>query len=182
MKVIKNMVTALSLKGEFARRRTKLYRIAYSWCHDPDLADDLVQDTMYKAMRSVDSLRDKTTIDTWMYRILYNCWQDYLRTSGRNVEFVEVQDEKQQDQADSYQQMQIVDRVRASIEKLPVPLREVVTLSDFAGFTYAQIAEITEVPVGTVMSRLFRARQSLKLQLLDFSSEDISELRLRRVK
>jgi RNA polymerase sigma-70 factor (ECF subfamily) len=182
MKVIKNMVTALSLKGEFALRRNKLYRIAYSWCHDPHLADDLVQDTMYKALRSVDSLRDKSTIDTWLYRILYHCWQDYLRTSGRHVEFVEVQDDKQLDQADSYQQKQIVDRVRASIEQLPLPLREVVTLSDFAGFTYAQIAEITEVPVGTVMSRLFRARQGLKQQLLDFGAEDMPELKLRRVK
>ena len=130
MKVIKNMVTALSLKGEFARRRNKLYRIAYSWCHDPDLADDLVQDTMYKSLRSVDSLRDRTTIDTWMYRILYNCWQDYLRTSGRNVEFVETQDEKQLDQADSYQQKQIVDRVRESIEQLPLPLVPILLFPD----------------------------------------------------
>jgi RNA polymerase sigma-70 factor (ECF subfamily) len=61
-------------------------------------------------------------------------------------------------------------------------LREVVTLADFAGFSYAEIAEITEVPIGTVMSRLFRARKNLKQQLLEFGSDEISEFKLRRVK
>jgi RNA polymerase sigma-70 factor (ECF subfamily) len=65
---------------------------------------------------------------------------------------------------------------------LPLPLREVVTLADFAGFSYAQIAEITEVPIGTVMSRLFRARKNLKEQLIEFGSEDIAEFKLRRIK
>ena len=63
-----------------------------------------------------------------------------------------------------------------------MPLREVVTLADFAGFSYAEIAEITAVPIGTVMSRLFRARKTLKQQLLEFGSGEISEFKLRRVK
>lgn len=182
MKVVKNLVAALSMKAEFAARRNKLYRIAYSWCHDPALADDLVQETIYKALKNASRLRDERTIDGWLYRILYNCWQDYLRVKGRNVEFVEMHDEEQPRQSDNYQQSQIVKRVRASVEQLPLPLREVVTLADFAGFSYAQIAEITEVPIGTVMSRLFRARKSLKQQLLEFGSEDLSEYKLRRVK
>ena len=183
MKSIKNLLASFSLKTEFAARRNKLYRIAYSWCHDPALADDLVQETIYKALKNASALRDVATLDSWLYRILYNCWHDYLRIKGRNVEFVEMHDDKQADHADSYQQSQIVKRVRASVEKLPLPLREVVTLADFAGFSYAQIAEITEMPIGTVMSRLFRARQNLKQQLLEFGSEEqLSELKLRRVK
>lgn len=182
MKVVKNLVAVLSLKSDFAARRNKLYRIAYSWCHDSVLADDLVQETMYKALKNASSLKDVNTMDTWLYRILYNCWQDYLRIKGRYVELVEIPDEDQHEQADSYQQKQIVERVRASIEQLPLTLREVVTLSDFAGFSYAQIAEITDVPIGTVMSRLFRARQNLKQQLLEFGSEDLSQIKLRRVK
>ena len=63
-----------------------------------------------------------------------------------------------------------------------MPLREVVTLADFSGFSYAEIAEITDVPIGTVMSRLFRARKNLKQQLLEFGSETLSEHKLRRVK
>jgi RNA polymerase sigma-70 factor (ECF subfamily) len=182
MKMIKNFVAAFSLKSEFAARRNKLYRIAYSWCHDAALADDLVQDTIYKAIKNAARLRDIETIDTWLYRILFNCWQDYLRVKGRNVEFFETHDENQPEQVDNYQQSQIVERVRSSIEQLPLPLREVVTLADFAGFSYAEIAEIIDVPIGTVMSRLFRARKKLKQQLLDFGSDNLTESKLRRVK
>ncbi|VAW51900.1 hypothetical protein MNBD_GAMMA05-1990 [hydrothermal vent metagenome] len=182
MEIVKNLVAAFSLKAEFAARRKKLYRIAYSWCHDSALADDLVQETVYKALKNASKLRDLATIDSWLYRILYNCWQDYLRVKGRHVEFVEMYDENQPGHSDNYQQSQIVKRVRASVEQLPLPLREVVTLADFAGFSYTQIAEITEVPVGTVMSRLFRARKNLKQQLLEFGSDELSELKLRRVK
>ncbi len=182
MDTIKNLVAAFSLKAEFAARRNKLYRIAYSWCHDQALADDLVQETIYKAIKNASKLRDHATLDSWLYRILYNCWQDYLRVKGRNVEFIEMHDEDQPGHSDNYQQSEIVKRVRASVEQLPLSLREVVTLADFAGFSYAQIAEITEVPVGTVMSRLFRARKNLKQQLLEFGSDELSELKLRRVK
>ena len=182
MKVVQNLVAAFSLKSEFAARRKKLYCIAYSWCHDAALADDLAQETIYKAIKNASRLRDVGTLDTWLYRILYNCWQDYLRVKGRNVEFFEMLDDQQLEQTDNYQQSQIVKRVRASVEQLPMPLREVVTLADFSGFSYAEIAEITDVPIGTVMSRLFRARKNLKQQLLEFGSEALSEHKLRRVK
>ena len=182
MKIVKNILAAYSLKSEFAERRNKLYRIAYSWCHDAALADDLAQEAIYKAIKNAAKLRDVGTMDSWLYRILFNCWQDYLRVKGRNVEFVEMHDDAQLEHTESYQQSQIVDRVRASIEQLPMPLREVVTLADFAGFSYAEIAEIIDVPVGTVMSRLFRARKNLKHQLLDFGSDELVEFKLRRVK
>lgn len=182
MKIVKNVLAAFSLKSEFAARRNKLYRIAYSWCHDSTLADDLAQEAIYKAIKNAAKLRDVKTLDTWLYRILFNCWQDYLRVKGRNVEFVEMHDDGQLEHDENYQQSQIVDRVRASIEKLPMPLREVVTLADFAGFSYAEISEIIDVPIGTVMSRLFRARKNLKQQLLDFGSDEMLEFKLRRVK
>lgn len=79
MNAVKNLVAAFTLKSEFAARRDKLYRIAYSWCHDPALADDLVQETIYKAIKNAAKLRDVKTIDGWLYRILYHCWQDFTR-------------------------------------------------------------------------------------------------------
>jgi RNA polymerase sigma-70 factor (ECF subfamily) len=91
-------------------------------------------------------------------------------------------DEQQPEHTDSYQQSQIVGRVRASVGKLPMPLREVVTMADFAGLSYAQIADIVDIPIGTVMSRLFRARKNLKEQLLDLDKEENAHFRLRRVK
>jgi len=182
MKIVKNLVASLSLKHEFAARREKLYRIAFSWSHNSALADDLVQETIYKALKNAAGLRDTATMDTWLYRILFNCWQDYLRVKGRNVEFFEMQDDNQNGHDENYQQSQIVDRVRSSIEQLSMPLREVVTLADLAGFSYAEIAEITGVPIGTVMSRLFRARKKLKQKLLEFGSDYIDNSRLRRIK
>lgn len=182
MKSIKNLIAAQSLKHDFARRRNKLYRIAYSWCHDVTLSDDLVQETMFKALKNAGSLRDVNTMDTWLYRILINCWHDYLRVKGRHVELHDMNDEQQQEHSDSYQQMQIVERVRASVGRLPLPLREVVTLADFAGLSYSQIADIVDIPIGTVMSRLFRARKNLREQLLDLDKDENAHFRLRRVK
>ena len=63
-----------------------------------------------------------------------------------------------------------------------MPLREVVTLADLSGFSYAEIAKIVDVPVGTVMSRLFRARKTLKQQLLEFENSDTAHVKLRRIK
>ena len=116
--------------------------IAYSWCHDPALSDDLVQECMYKAMKNAASLRDVATMDTWLYRILINCWHDYLRIAGRNVELFDVTDENASDHEDLYHEVQIVERVRQSVAALPMNLREVLTLADFAGFSYAEISEI----------------------------------------
>lgn len=182
MDKIKDLFAARALKQEFASRRTKLYRVAYSWCHSPSLADDLVQETMFKAIKKISSLRDQSTLDTWLYRILANNWHDHLRVQGRNVELMDIVDEKSSDQDDSYQQSQIVERVRASVSNLPMQLREVVTLADFAGFSYAEMSDILEIPIGTVMSRLYRARQNLKEQLLDLSGDNKIPLKLMRVK
>ena len=176
MKKIKNLYASTRLKQEFANRRHNLYRVAYSWCHNTSLADDLVQETMLKAMKKADSLLNHATLDTWLYRILRNNWYDYLRVQGRNVALYDVGDESQPEHADNYQQSQIVGRVRSSVERLPMSLREVVTLADFAGFSYTEIAENVDIPVGTVMSRLYRARQKLKGQLLDLSGGDGCQL------
>lgn len=182
MEKIKNLLAARALKHEFANRRTKLYRVAYSWCHSAALADDLVQETMLKALKNAGSLRDKSTLDTWLYRILINTWHDYLRVKGRNVELTDMVDEDLSDQAEDYQQSQIVARVRESVAELPMPLREIVTLADFAGFSYAQISDILDIPLGTVMSRLYRARQNLKEKLIDLSGEHNVPIKLMRVK
>ena len=179
---IKNILAARTLKNEFASRRTKLYRIAFSWCHSASQADDLVQEALFKAMKNIDSLRDHSIIDAWLYRIMLNCWHDYLRVKGRNVESVEIKDESTTEHSEAYQQGQIVSRVRKSVAGLPMTLREVVTLVDFAGMSYAEVAEIVDIPIGTVMSRLFRARKNLKQELMDLSLDENTHLKLRRIK
>lgn len=179
---IKNMFAVRSLKHEFASRRTKLYRIAFSWCHSASQADDLVQETMFKAIKNISTLRDHSILDAWLYRIMLNCWHDYLRVKGRNVEWVDINDENSAEHSDAYQQGQIVSRVRKSVAQLPMTLREVVTFVDFAGLSYSEVAEIIDIPIGTVMSRLFRARKNLKEQLMDLSLDENTHLKLRRIK
>ena len=182
MRRIKNILLASRVKQDVADRRGKLYRIAYSWCHNASQADDLAQETMIKALKKCDSLKDYVTLDAWLYRILFNNWQDYLRVQGRSVEYTETRDESRPEQIEDYQEGQIVYRVRMAISSLPGQLREVVTLADFAGFSYVEIAEIIDIPVGTVMSRLYRARQALKEKLLDLAGDSTVPVKLMRVK
>ena len=78
---------------------------------------------------------------------------------------------------------QVIDRVRTAISRLPLGQRQVITLVDLKGFTYAEVAEVLEIPVGTVMSRLNRARMALKEQLLSLQGDlNPERCHLRRVK
>ena len=61
--------------------RERLYRIAYSWCHDPMLADDLAQETLSRAIQKIDQLRKRDAMDAWLFSILNNQWREYLRRS-----------------------------------------------------------------------------------------------------
>ena len=80
---MKNPLALYCLNREFRQTLThsrgRLYRIAFSWCHDHDLADDLVQETMAKALKNAKQLRDKSAIHSWLFGIMNNCWRDHLR-------------------------------------------------------------------------------------------------------
>ncbi len=69
------------IRHELEQRRPMLYQLAYSWCHQPALADDLVQDTMVKALRNAKQLQNTKAVKAWLTRILANCWYDHLRSS-----------------------------------------------------------------------------------------------------
>ena len=182
MKLITRLFTSIEMRRCCVSQRNRLYRTAYSWCHEAQLADDLVQETLLKALKSYKHLRNPDAVEPWLFRILGNCWHDYLRTSGRTTELHDLADEMREAPLDRYHSGQIVERVRGAVSELSTPLREVVTLADFSGFSYAEIAEILEIPIGTVMSRLFRARKSLKARLLDLDQAESNVVRLRRVK
>ncbi|MCK5387426.1 MAG: RNA polymerase sigma factor, partial [Gammaproteobacteria bacterium] len=68
-----------TFKKQLEEMRPRLYKVAYSWCHAADVADDLVQDTVVKAIRNANSLRDMKKMNSWLFTILANCWRDYLR-------------------------------------------------------------------------------------------------------
>ncbi len=153
------------LVNRLESERKRLFRMVYAWSHDPDVADDVVQEAMIKAIDKVDSLKDIKALDGWVFRILHNCFYDHLRKQREQVDIDDVVlvDDETPEQLNDRDEM--LTGVRQAISQLPVKYREVVTLVDIESFSYAEVAEIIGVPIGTVMSRLNRARQKLKTAL-----------------
>jgi RNA polymerase sigma-70 factor (ECF subfamily) len=171
------------IRGELEKRRELLYRLAYSWCHNAALADDLVQDAMVKALKNARQLKDARAIKGWLSKILANCWYDHLRRYRETVDLDNLPYEESVSTGDVHEQQDIVSRVRAMIATLPVGQRQVITLVDLAGFSYVEIADILDIPVGTVMSRISRARKALRAKLADYDPRhDILRAKIRRIK
>jgi len=164
--------------------RDRLYRMAYAWTHDPQLADDLVQQSMCKAISNQKQLKDIGAVDAWLFRILSNCLKDYYRARREvlSSEELVVIDTRTPEQEAA--ELQLVNKVRKAVRKLPTTQCQVVTLVDLEGFTYATVAEIMEIPVGTVMSRLCRGRRALRESLINIRPEqqDKKSVSLQRIK
>lgn len=180
----KNRLFGLSqrraLRKLVGNSRGRLFRMAYSWTHDPHLADDLVQQTVLKALNNQKQLQNMGAAEAWLFRILSNCLKDHYRAK-REVQMpdeIEIRDDRTPEQESNRQQ--IVDSVRQAIQRLPLAQRQVVTLVDLEGFTYASVAEILEIPVGTVMSRLCRGRRALR-DLLTEIRPHMEEQRARNI-
>jgi len=150
-----------------ANNRERLYRMAFAWTGDPHLADDLVQQTLLKALSNHQQLRDFAAAEGWLFRILANCLTDYRRVkreflSGDNLDLVDGETPEK-----CVKEEQLVQKVRLAVQRLPVSHRQVVTLVDLEEFSYASVAQILDIPVGTVMSRLCRGRRALREELLE---------------
>lgn len=144
----------------------RLYRMACAWCHDPTLAADLVQEASSRALERAGQLRDPALFESWLFRILANCCRDHFRRQ-REVPDADTAQRQIQDWTpqDEHERSEIVKAVRTGIATLPLDHRCVLTLVDLEGFSYDQVAKILDIPIGTVMSRLSRARAKLKTQL-----------------
>jgi RNA polymerase sigma-70 factor (ECF subfamily) len=167
-----------------ANSRGRLYRMAYAWTHDPALADDLVQQTYYKALRNQRQLRDIDAADAWLFRILANCLTDHHRARRELLSDDELISIERRTPEHEAQDEQVAQRVRQAVRSLPLPQGQVITLVDLEGFAYAAVSQILEIPVGTVMSRLSRGRRALRDRLLDMNTREVAESppRMRRVK
>ena len=168
------MSSLLSLLSFTTRRqlealRPRLYRLAYTWCHDGHLADDLVQDALAKALDRAGQLRDEAALLPWLFSILNNCWRDHLRGRRDLLDVDDIDEAVLAHDASPetlYASRQTTLRVRQALAGLPLGQRQVLTLVDLEECAYAEVARILDIPVGTVMSRLSRARQALKQRLL----------------
>jgi RNA polymerase sigma-70 factor (ECF subfamily) len=142
-------------------------------------AEDVVQDACLRAMRYFSSLRDADA-RAWLFTIVRNVWYSRLSRRSSVLEtpsLEDAQDERPDDALDPEErllQQYTVARVREALERLPVDFREVVVLREIEGLSYKEIAAIVRVPLGTVMSRLARARERLLVMLTPSSIERLS--------
>jgi RNA polymerase sigma-70 factor (ECF subfamily) len=153
-----------------------LYAYAMSLCHNHAEAEDLVQETYLKAVAGFAQLATGSHIKSWMYAIARNAWLNILRRRHSSP-FVEsdedcgegpiAQARSKDDPHATYVGKIDRQRVRAAIEQLPLLYREVIVLREFEELSYHEIAEIVGCPEGTVMSRLARGRDRLRVLLSD---------------
>jgi len=141
--------------------RPKLFRTALAWCGNRDLAEDLAQEALTRALIKCGQLRSMDALEAWLFRIMANLWRDHVRRDRPMATMEDVDARTEETPEDLNAQQQMVARVRAAIQALPGNYRMVLALVDIEGFSYAETAAILNVPVGTVMSRLSRARTKL---------------------
>jgi RNA polymerase sigma-70 factor (ECF subfamily) len=114
-------------------------------------------------------LRDPERLEPWLFRILANCWRDAMRARLDTDDIDEVAGQLESTEPGPEQRhaaSQLASRVRAAVARLPLGQRQVVSLVDLGEFSYTDAASILEIPVGTIMSRLCRARAALRQMLI----------------
>lgn len=173
-----------AVRREIERSHKALYRMAYAWCRNADLADDMTHTAIEKALRGAARLRDAARLKAWLFRILANCLRDHARAQREFVQLDGIEDaiaDTGPTPEEARASAELTLRVRRAVGELPLGQRQAVTLVDLEGCSYAQVGEILDIPIGTVMSRLCRARQALRERLKPAASEML-ESRLRSVK
>jgi RNA polymerase sigma factor (sigma-70 family) len=163
-----------------------LYNFAYRLTLDDDDANDLVQETFLKAYRFFDYYEQGTNIKAWLFRILKNSFINEFRRKSKQpaqVDYADVEGSYNSEDVESdanasasttdlraqVTQELIGDEVARALNNLPVDSRTVIILCDLEGFTYEEMAKILDIPIGTVRSRLHRARQMLKEKLAHYA-------------
>ena len=168
---------------EFMPHMDAMYNFALKLTGDEDDAQDLVQDTCLKAYRFINSFEPGTYAKAWLFRILKNNFINEYRKKSRGpskVEFewveqsISGEDEAAEPayfadlQAETVNDM-LGDEITAALQSLPVDFRMIIILCDLEEFSYEEMAKILDIPIGTVRSRLHRARTLLKTKLVNYA-------------
>ncbi len=164
-----------------------LYTAALRMTRNPSDAEDLVQETYLKAYRGFGGFQEGTNLKAWLYRILTNTFINSYRSKKRRPEETELEDLEnlymyrrlagaEGATAGRSAEDEVLDHiteteVKEAIEALPEQFRMAVLLGDVEGFSYKEIAEILDIPIGTVMSRLHRGRKALQKRLYEFGRQ-----------
>ena len=179
-------------QATFAEQATpfmdSLYAAAMRMTRNPADAEDLVQETYLKAYRGFGGFEEGTNLKAWLYRILTNTFINSYRSKKRRPdESSDIDDVEElylyrrlggleaaavgRSAEDELLEMYTDDEVKRAIEELPEVFRMAVLLADVEGFSYKEIADILDIPIGTVMSRLHRGRKGLQKKLWEFAVE-----------
>jgi RNA polymerase sigma-70 factor (ECF subfamily) len=160
-----------------------LYNTAYRMTRSAEDAEDLVQETYFKAYKYYDKFEEGTNLKAWLFKILKNTFINNYRKrklEPRSVDFAEIEDsferivrrdnnEQAADPESEFFTGVLDDDVKKALDSLPYDYRMVVILADLEDFSYKEIADILDCPVGTVMSRLYRGRKLLEKALLKYA-------------
>jgi RNA polymerase sigma-70 factor, ECF subfamily len=165
----------------------QLYSAAMRMARNPSDAEDLVQETFLKAYRAYDTFEEGTNLKAWLYRILTNTYINKYRKDARRPTETDLGDVEDlylyrrlgsEDTVDASRTTEdrvldglVESDVKAAVEELPENFRIPVLLADLEGFSYKEIAEILDIPIGTVMSRLHRGRKAMQKRLWEFASK-----------
>jgi RNA polymerase sigma-70 factor (ECF subfamily) len=169
---------------EFLPHADALYNFAYRLTHNADDANDLVQEAFMKAYRFINSYEKGTNAKAWLFRILKNGFiNDYRKKSKQpsKVDYNEIESYYNSEDGESVQptsDMRIEstkdkmgDEVAIALSSLDIEFRTIIILSDLEGFKYEEMAKILDIPIGTVRSRLHRARGLLKEKLEEYAKK-----------
>ena len=160
-----------------------VYNFALRLTADPNDAEDLVQDTIVKAFRFFSSYEKGTNAKAWLFRILKNSYINNYRKKSKQphqVDYSEIsqyyesirsEQSETTDLEDLMYRELMDDQVTGALTQLPEDFRTVVLLCDVEGFTYEEIANMLDVPIGTIRSRLHRGRNLLRAQLIEYAEK-----------
>jgi RNA polymerase sigma-70 factor (ECF subfamily) len=155
-----------SLRGRIESYAGRLFGYALTLAQDHDVAEDLTQEAMVRALSARQAPVDEPAFRAWLFRILRNKFIDDARRHGRNaIPLDEVPPAETVFTEDFSDQVISVVTVRAAMARLAVAHREVLSLIDIAGLSYGEAADVLQVPSGTIMSRISRARQALAVEI-----------------
>lgn len=154
--------------------QNKIVHLVTRYLHDPVEAQDVAQEAFIKAYRALPSFRGDSAFYTWLYRIAINTAKNYLLAQSRRPpgDDIDAQDAEQFSgetglrEYDTPEHLVLRDEIEATIaaaiEALPEELRTAITLRELEGLSYEEIAQAMECPIGTVRSRIFRAREAIE--------------------
>ena len=156
----------------------KLYRLISRMVRDQSEIEDIVQDSFIKAYRAIGNFRGDSAFYTWLYRIGINTAKNHLVSLGKRPKAMDANEIEEMENYESMSELrvsetpestmmsnQIADTVNGAIQNLPDVLREAISLREIDGLCYEEISELMDCPIGTVRSRIFRARETIAEKL-----------------